>query len=69
MELCKLTTLFSMIITRILTSENAVCYDFEFSKIKIKAQQNQLKNLTQSIVNRLEQTSPLEIKLEEWNLG
>ena len=67
MELCKLTTLFS--ITRILTPENALCYDFEFSKIKIKAQQNQLKNLTQSIMNRLEQTSPLEIKLEESNHG
>ena len=41
----------------------------EFSKIKIKAQQNQLKNLTQSIMNRLEQASPLEIKLEESNHG
>ena len=68
MELCKLTTLFP--ITRIFTSEKAVCYGFEFfSKIKIKAQQNQLKNLTQSIMNRLEQTSPLEIKLEESNHG
>ena len=52
-----------------LTPEIAECYGFEFSKIEIKAQQIQLKNLTQSIVNRLEQTSPLEIKLEESNLG
>jgi len=33
------------------------------------AQQNQLKNLTQSIMNRLEQPSSLEIKLEEPNHG
>ena len=59
-----------MIITRNFnTLTPAVCYGFEFSKIKIKAQQNQLKNLTQSIMNRLEQTSPLEIKLEESNHG